>query len=400
MAQYDACARALDVELGVRPTEETTLVYEQIKQGLLERSVSGPPLAPWAQPGTAVARPPGPSTLAQPRAWSAIPAPGPCYGRERDLATLVRLVIDEECRVIALVGVGGVGKTTLAAQIADTLGGTVDVVLWHSLASAPRPDVLLGGLIASLTAAPPAIPADMDDQLLQLLRLLRQHRCLLVLDGWEHFLRPGERAGEYLKGYEGYGRLLSYLGTHEHQSCLLLTSRELPWGLDLILAPPARVQTIGVAGLDIQPARQILQAWGITSQVGAAEELIRRCAGNPLALRIIAEAVRDIFGGQLDAFLQEGALIFDHTRALVEQQWLRLSNLEQEILAWLAVRPGALQISDLRQCLASISWVSLIEALRALQRRSLVKQGEAGFVLHPLMVEYIRDQLADQGYQG
>ena len=68
----------------------------------------------------------------------------------------------------------------------------------------------------------------MDDQLTQLITYLRERRCLLVLDNIEAVLRGGDEAGHWCKGYEGYGRLIKRLGEAQHQSCLLLTSREKP----------------------------------------------------------------------------------------------------------------------------------------------------------------------------
>lgn len=398
LAQYEICVRALEAELGIGPSEETAGIYERIKADGLERAAN------LARPGAHIyelvaARPPARAAPPAPRAWSAIPAHGPCFGREGDLATLERLVLDEGCRVVVVAGVGGVGKTTLVARLANAIAAQADIVLWRSLAGASRPEALVAGLIAALAEHPPALE-DLEAQLAQLLDLLRGRRCLIVLDGWELLLRPGAHAGEYLEGYEGYGRLLYALGAHDHQSCLLLTTRELPWGFNLLRASAAHVRTLMLAGLHLAPSRQILRAAGIADQPGADEELTRRCAGNPLALSLVAETVRDLFDGQLAQFLRECALIFEHTRAVVEQQWLRLSDLEQEILTWLAAMGGAMHSGEIQRQLGDAAWADVIEGLRSLQRRSLIHQSHAGFVLDQLMAEYIGELLADRAHRG
>ena len=58
--------------------------------------------------------------------------------------------------------------------------------------------------------------------------MLKQHRCLLVLDNAESILKLGAHCGLYRPGYEDYGVLLKQVGEQSHQSCLLLTSREKP----------------------------------------------------------------------------------------------------------------------------------------------------------------------------
>jgi hypothetical protein len=58
--------------------------------------------------------------------------------------------------------------------------------------------------------------------------------------------------------------------------------------------------------------------------------VIARYSGNPLALQIVAETVKDVFGGGLASFMCEEALIFDDIRDVLDQQWSRLTALEFE----------------------------------------------------------------------
>lgn len=395
LAQYETCVRALDAELGVGPAPETTALYQRLRAGAFE-PLAQRPATPYE---LAVNRPallPAPSAA---RAWSDAPAPGPCFGRERELTALQRLAFDGSCQVAALVGVGGVGKTVLAARLADAVGERFDAIVWRSLAAAPRPEALLSGLIAALDEAPPPA-ADADQQLAQLLALLRRRRCLLVLDGWEQLLRPASHGGEYLAGYESYGRLLAHLGAHRHQSTLVFTSREAPWGFDLLAADGGRVQLVGVAGLELDAARRVLRAWGVSAPPADEAELVACCDGNPLALQVIAGTARDLFDGRLAALLDGCTLVFGQTRAVAEQQWQRLSHLEQEILSWLAALPHGVPTAELQHRVGAASWPDLIEALRSLKRRSLIAQGHTGFTAQPLIAAYIGELLADRGALG
>ena len=63
-----------------------------------------------------------------------------------------------------------------------------------------------------------------------------------------------------------------------------------------------------------------------------------------LALKIVAETVKDLFGGDLAAFLREEALIFDDIRDVLDQQWDRLTALEQDVLLWLAIERDSIVV--------------------------------------------------------
>ena len=61
-----------------------------------------------------------------------------------------------------------------------------------------------------------------------IVQLLRERRCLLIFDNFESLMQPGAPTGTYRTGYADYGELIRALSEREHQSCLLLTSREKP----------------------------------------------------------------------------------------------------------------------------------------------------------------------------
>jgi hypothetical protein len=80
-----------------------------------------------------------------------------------------------------------------------------------------------------------------------LLTYLRQERCLLVLDNVESIFATDKssRAGAMRPSYEGYEQLFQQLGSSDHQSCLLLTSREQPYAL---VRPGRQAQVTGSIG--------------------------------------------------------------------------------------------------------------------------------------------------------
>ena len=164
---------------------------------------------------------------------SEVPQFGPFFGRVYERRKIVEWLLYDGCRVVAILGMGGMGKTTLAARCVQELAGdpnstNFDVILWRSLLNAPPLAELLPPLLEILSDQQLSeTPESVDEQLRLLLGYLRQKRVLLVLDNMESML-DADHAGAFRPGYETYGHLIQQMATHEHQSHLLLTSRERP----------------------------------------------------------------------------------------------------------------------------------------------------------------------------
>jgi transcriptional regulator with XRE-family HTH domain len=154
------------------------------------------------------------------------------YGREADLATLLRWVEQEGCRMLCVLGLGGIGKSALVTRAMRELASHFDVVLFRSLRDAPECSALLSSCLTVLAPEPQdLLHESLERRLSRLLAELRRRRVLLVLDNLEALLAEGETLGQLRPGYEGYGQLLEQVAHTEHQSCLLLTSREHPAAL-------------------------------------------------------------------------------------------------------------------------------------------------------------------------
>ncbi|MBD2234603.1 NB-ARC domain-containing protein [Phormidium tenue] len=162
--------------------------------------------------------------------WGEKPDTALFFGRTAELATLNQWIQVEQCRLLTLLGMGGIGKTSLAAKLANQVYDHFDYVIWRSLREAPPLDEILVRLIQFLSDQQETeinLPTRLGERIIRLLHYLREHRCLVVLDNLESILQA-ETAGHYRDGYEGYGELIQRIGNTEHQSCLLLTSRECP----------------------------------------------------------------------------------------------------------------------------------------------------------------------------
>ena len=305
---------------------------------------------------------------------------------------------------MAILGIGGMGKTALIAQSVREMAASeespFEALFWRSLLNAPPPAELLPPMLQVLSKQQlTGMPEGLDEQLRLLMDYLRDRRVLLVLDNMESILDP-ERAGAYRPGYEPYGQLIQQIATLEHQSHLILTSRERPRGYARLEKDSRWVQTIRLEGLDDDAGHELLVQRGLHGVADEETMLIARYSGNPLALKLVADTVDEIFGGDISEFLTEESLVFDDIRNVLDQHFARLTELERDVLLWLAVEREETPIPILRQrLLQQAPQRTVVEALRGLRRRSLLEQRPYGFGLQNVITEYLTDYLVAEASQ-
>lgn len=315
------------------------------------------------------------------------------HGRQSELQTLKTWILENHCRAIGIFGLGGMGKTTLSIKLAQQVQSQFDYVIWRSLQQAPPLTTLINEILPILVGS----KGTTDSSIAALMAQLHAKRCLLVLDNIESILQDGNRGGLYQPGYEAYCQLFTRICDEPHQSCLIITGRDKPNGFAVREGKNLPVRSLHLQGLLGTDGQQILISKGLDAKESQQLTLVKYFGGNPLALKIAATTVQTIFGGNIGAFLAQGSTVFSDLWDLIEQQFDRLSPLQQQIMYWLAInREGVTPAKLQDEILPKVPIRELLEALESLQGRSLIEDERSidiGLTLQPVIMEYITQRL-------
>ncbi len=374
---YEQCATILRRELDVEPGPATQAAYEQLLH--LETPVAPPPES----------RP----TAIRP---SALPVPAtPFIGREAELAHLAELLADPACRLVTIVGPGGMGKTRLALQTAVGHQPVfADGVVWVSLNALQTPDQMAAAVAEALHYR----LSGAGDAESELLHLLATRHLLLALDNFEHLLP----AADFLR------RLVAETTAVK----LLVTSRqalELPeeWRFDLGELPvpdELAAETLadnGAVQLFIQSARRVASARPLSAaDYPAIAHICRLVGGIPLGIELAASWVRLLTCAEIAQEIEQSldfltvslrSLPPRHRslRAVFDYSWNLLTPAEQQILRRLSVFQGGFT----REAAAQVALADLPQLL-ALVDRSLVQRTAVNrYTLHNIIRQYALDHL-------
>ncbi|MBA2391411.1 MAG: helix-turn-helix domain-containing protein [Ktedonobacteraceae bacterium] len=332
--------------------------------------------------------------------WGEAPFVRTLYGRNQELEKASQWVLVDKCSIIALLGIGGIGKTSLAAHIAESVKHDFEYVFWRSLQNAPSLKSILRSCIHFLSHQQQIeLPESLNEQILILLNYLRAHRCLIVLDNMESILEE-RQAGAYRPGYDEYATLLQYIGQARHKSCLLLTSREKVRDIARLEGQKNPVRSFQLSGLEISSGRNLLHDTHLFGDEETWDAFIQLYAGNPLYLKLASEPVQEVFGGDIAAFLKKGKSVLGDIRDPLDLQFARLSDLEKSIMYWLMIEREAITLDELQDnYISQLLEEDLLDAVWSLRRRFLIEADSATmprFFLQPVIMEYTTDRFIQE----
>jgi predicted ATPase/DNA-binding SARP family transcriptional activator len=391
LRQYEECVRVLDKEIGTPPSAETTALFELVKT---KRAPPRP--APKAKKAPLSSRPAAPPHNLPPQST-------PFIGREDELAEITGRLTDPTCRLLTLVGPGGIGKTRLALAAAERQLDPVSFpngVYFVSLAPISGAEFMISTLADALNIS----FFGQTEPKTQLLNYLRGKQLLLALDNFEHLL--AEQGTDLLSG------ILSTA----FQVKILVTSRvrlhlQEEWVIDLQGLPcpdeasHELLDRFGAVQLFLQRARQARSDFVLAEdEVPEVGRICRLVAGMPLALELAAAWVRLMscqeiaqeIERNLDFLSTPLRNILDRHRSLTavfDHSWHYLSRDEQHVFRGMTVFRGGFS----REAAEQVAGASL-PLLAALVDKSMLRRNATGrYELHELLRQYAAEKLGEAG---
>jgi hypothetical protein len=317
--------------------------------------------------------------------------------RTQELKTLSSWVLNQNIPLISVLGLPGIGKTSLVKRFIDLNIDKFDAVIWKSLKIQPSLDHNITSILTKMGYVNPNLNEEDEPPLFQLLdsSILRYKKCLIILDDVQEIFNPGGLSGQYKPDRKDYQELFRRIAETSHQSHFILLSQEpsqdMLGGNDDL----ATVKYLEVKGLT---SVNFLSDRGLTDKQQWSK-LIHLYEGHPGYLQDIAQLIKDIFSGKVSDFLAEDEIII--TGEIASQLgdiWQRLSGIETQILIQLSQADRPQSRNDLKQSV-SLSSSDVINGLQSLTRRHLIQKIDREptlFCVSKVIREYVKSSYFDR----
>ncbi|MFN2211146.1 MAG: AfsR/SARP family transcriptional regulator [Candidatus Promineifilaceae bacterium] len=376
LAHYEQARQILADELAIEPEDETAELYYRIRDNALG---------------------PGPADR---RLTTNLPEPTTSLiGREHDLAELSRLIANPNCRLLLLIGPGGVGKTRLAQEMAASLESSfAHGAAFIPLVSAQEPNDVLSAITDTLGLRLQSGTSEEE----QLLKFLEKKELLLVLDNYEQILPQVGFLERLLARAPGVVPLV----TSRHRLGL---SAEWVYELKGLFVPPLLNEPEKPVYSSVQlfsdRARRVNRHFQLSPENKQAVTFICRLTGGlPLAIELAAALVRYESVDQIAGHLQEELMTLSTAHsdldprhrsinAAFEHSWRLLSPSQQALFSRLSVFRGGFT----PELAAEVCESSRREVFDLIDKSLIMRMSDDRLELHELLRQFAGDKLAESG---
>lgn len=335
--------------------------------------------------------------------------------REASVKEIYTRLTQAATSAVVLTGIGGVGKSTLAALVyqyaeAQRLAGHgpfTSPAVWLNI----DPTVTMADLAGNLCEIfgrprPDFSTLSLQHQALTLFNMLNSpDECrLLVLDQFENFL--DWQTGHALSNRPGVGEWLDAINGQPCHSRLLMTTR--PWPLGSREYPPTCMQEYTVRGLETGEGIDLLRKLGVEANDEALRAVVERCGGHAFALTLLASLLRNR-KLTLATFFRDKS--YEHVwtgnvaRNLLDSIYTsQLNDVQRQLLLAFSIYREPVPLSAasvLCDFAGSVSSTQLQLALDGLLAQHMLQPiGDGSYQLHAIVEGYARDSFVPHDEQA
>ncbi|MCC5597871.1 tetratricopeptide repeat protein [Nostoc favosum] len=319
-------------------------------------------------------------------------------GRKTEIAQIQQWLTDKNTFLIGIEGIGGTGKSMLAAKIYNEIEG-FPKQFWADVSYGAGFSDLARQVLSEFGFPVPEEEAQLMEALV---KCLQSGQYLLIIDNLESLLQPDRQWGsqfysDFFKAWVEYGG----------NSKVIVTTRERP--------ELKGFEWLPLKGLQVDEGVALLTALGIRGDLGDFVELVD---GHPLLLRLVADLLKeeypqdadlrrlaDLGLGNLRQLLTDPQVVGVHRREnvgmvlVLDASFERLSELQKALLLNISVYRGAVDSAAAVAVLPGSSKTEIEGELRNLVKRSLLSEklnGKRQFEFQPVVLEYARHKAGNQ----
>ena len=366
LAHYESCRALFAEELGVEPLPETVEVYQQIRTMKPHRPLNLPP------------------------------QPTPFVGRQQALTSLNQQLSDPSCRLLTLIGPGGIGKTRLAVEVAHHCRTFLHGIYFVPLTGLSSAEMIIP-TIANAVGLAFYGKSSLKGQLID---FLRQKELLLILDNCEHLLDGLMLLSDLLAGAPS----LNILATSRER---LNLQEEWLFEVDGLAAPVGElsmlsmIERFGAVQLFVQSAQRVSANFVLSTDNRAyVAQICQLVEGMPLAIELAASWVRLLSPADIVAEIERNVDFLSTSlrnlprrhrsiRAVFDHSWQTLEPLEQQLFCKLSMFRGGFDREAAKQVADASLWTLL-----GLADKSFIRRTPSGrFEVHELLRQLAHEKL-------
>ncbi|WP_373525620.1 tetratricopeptide repeat protein [Nostoc sp.] len=319
-------------------------------------------------------------------------------GRTAEIAQVQQWLTDENTFLIGIEGIGGTGKSMLAAKIYEEIAD-FPKRFWADVSNGAGFSDLARQVLTEFGFPVPEQEAQLVEALV---RCLRSGQFLLIIDNLESLLQPDRQWGSLF-----YGDFFQAWVEFGSNSKVLVTTRERP--------ELKGFEWLPLKGLQVDEGVALLTTLGIRGDLTQFVELVD---GHPLLLRLVADLLKEEYSqdpdlsrladlglGNLRQLLTDPQVVGVHRQEnvgmvlVLDASFERLSKLQKALLLNISVYRGAVESAAAVAMLPGSSKTEIEGELRNLVKRSLLSEklnGKRRFQFQPVVLEYARYKSGDQ----